>query len=1221
MSISKYKTLKVLGKGSYGAALLVQLQSNRHQKFVIKEVVIGHLSLDEQKAARSEADVLHQMTHSNIVSYIESFIAESKLFIVMEFADGGDLTQAINRRKKELNPNDRHWKEEEAMRIFVQICLALDHVHGQNILHRDVKPGNIFLTSKGMVKLGDFGIARILDATDAQAATQIGTPYYFSPEICESLPYGRSSDVWALGVVLFEILSLALPFQAPSLPALVVQVCAKEPDYSVIRAKYNAGVVDVLISILSKNPDGRPTVRKIISSDIVRSHASRLLSHTLRKGTGGLEHDSHAYWKDFEKVSGRVEPSIPTHTAPPSFFSSSSAAAATEPKGGVSALPASLLQQHKERLAKFRSDMAEIQKKGDSCNNISSSAIVVDGYGGGAKEIQRGGGKGRGESGCARMQRQMDQDSGGGGGGEGWAHNGRKKSIGQGQKLRHGQDLDQGEGQVICSRPMGEYRQQQLQQQQHQRLRDADVMKNEFLDNRERARQIKAKVEAAERGEELVADRDSGRVRGDRVRGIYDLTVNYQSASRPQQQRQYQQQYDDEDAATSLERVKRAREESRAKEEANARAALDAAHAANREERRRVAALQARVRQKDGGGVEMERIISPQCAQITISAGNDSPAIKRQESKEGRGMEEKRGRGWDSDKITPKSTSGRRGWGPPVYLRAAASSDDMPNASASADISAISGAADVVVVDVDGGGRVCASGEGDKTVVTTRTTTGDTSGYYSQHQQSGTEAVVMEDTSEDSVVARLRAKKLTQLQARENARHMLKQLKDQRNKQHQQGKLPIPRTKGDFDKGRWGQKAQSDATATASVMAGPALGVGAGSSSRKCSQVSNPGHIIPPSAAALLNDNGNDEGIRISSSSAFYNNKSEKTSHKLPQDPNETFSEFLPSDSVLFRAMIESSPEGKKDVGEGKDGIEEKEQETPEGIQELVDVTNSDVSAMFGDFVPTGSILFKGLVADTTPDYRERGSRVGTNTEKDRRDIGSIHGHGLEQEFGRVISSVRAVAVEKEMERDSKEDYDADDWLFHFDDDKEDDDDGEETEEGESVTLLQSVSNSKTKTMPHQTQQPYGSRREAGAARTPTGTVDAKDDGSIARLPLGLPLCDRGEEVEEDEDIITARSTTDRLSFITQRAQHSVGACGSVAMKNEISSMSATKYPDFPRRPTGLRAGAEPSPEKRIGAISRLGIVSGNADHDECGDIASLQCNLASLLLSLESNN
>ena len=282
-SLKKYKKLKYLGKGSYGAAILVELRSNPAQKFVVKEIVIGHLKPPEQAAARKEAEVLHQMNHSNITLYIESFVEASKLHIVMEHADGGDLTAAVGKRRG----SGHRWGEDEVMRIFVQICLALKHVHGANILHRDLKSQNVFLTNKGIVKLGDFGIAKVLDSTEDQARTQIGTPYYLSPEICESKPYGRKSDIWSLGVILYELLALEMPFQAQSLPALVHRICTTEPAYAKLAPAYSAPVLALLQAMLHKDPDRRPDIAEVVRMDVIRTHISKLLSYTLKAGEGG----------------------------------------------------------------------------------------------------------------------------------------------------------------------------------------------------------------------------------------------------------------------------------------------------------------------------------------------------------------------------------------------------------------------------------------------------------------------------------------------------------------------------------------------------------------------------------------------------------------------------------------------------------------------------------------------------------------------------------------------------------------------------------------------------------------------------------------------------------------------------------------------------------------------------------------------------------------------
>ena len=96
----------------------------------------------------------------------------------------------------------------------------MKHVHDRKILHRDLKAQNIFLTKRGIVKLGDFGIARVLSNTVSRAKTVVGTPYYLSPEIIENKPYNFKSDIWSLGVLLYELCSLRPPFNATSLSAV-----------------------------------------------------------------------------------------------------------------------------------------------------------------------------------------------------------------------------------------------------------------------------------------------------------------------------------------------------------------------------------------------------------------------------------------------------------------------------------------------------------------------------------------------------------------------------------------------------------------------------------------------------------------------------------------------------------------------------------------------------------------------------------------------------------------------------------------------------------------------------------------------------------------------------------------------------------------------------------------------------------------------------------------
>ncbi|VDO14996.1 unnamed protein product, partial [Rodentolepis nana] len=196
--------------------------------------------------SRKEISVLAKLNHPNIVKYCHSFEESDAIYIIMEYCDGGDLYTKINSQKGVL------FAEDEILDWFVQISLAVKHIHDHMILHRDIKSQNIFLTSKGRIKLGDFGIAKILKNTFDLARTCIGTPYYLSPEICENKPYNNKSDIWALGCVLYELTTLKHPFDAGNIKSLVLKIISGR--YPPISPKYSIDLRNLISKLFQRNP-------------------------------------------------------------------------------------------------------------------------------------------------------------------------------------------------------------------------------------------------------------------------------------------------------------------------------------------------------------------------------------------------------------------------------------------------------------------------------------------------------------------------------------------------------------------------------------------------------------------------------------------------------------------------------------------------------------------------------------------------------------------------------------------------------------------------------------------------------------------------------------------------------------------------------------------------------------------------------------------------------
>lgn len=264
-----YIEKRVIGRGNFGTAVLVVRRGNG-KEYVAKKTNISVMSSRDQQLAKQEAEVLSRIRHPYIVGFEESFVHNGLLVIIMEYCSRGDLSLLV----KALKGRNEYLEQECICLWLVQIVTAVLHLHSIKILHRDIKSSNIYLTAEGVIKLGDLGIVKVLDHTQDVASTIVGTPYYMSPEICQNSPYTYQSDIWSLGVVLYELCALSHPFAATSILGLIVKITQEEPPP--IPAHFSQEIVEALKLMLMKDAKKRASLQRVLSIPIFKQQLENL---------------------------------------------------------------------------------------------------------------------------------------------------------------------------------------------------------------------------------------------------------------------------------------------------------------------------------------------------------------------------------------------------------------------------------------------------------------------------------------------------------------------------------------------------------------------------------------------------------------------------------------------------------------------------------------------------------------------------------------------------------------------------------------------------------------------------------------------------------------------------------------------------------------------------------------------------------------------------------
>lgn len=262
---------KELGRGGMGA--VYRAVDQVLQRSVAIKVLKDHSADEFGKQIRIEAQILARLLHENVVRIYDFGEADGTYFLVMEEVDGTSFA--------------RRWRRlplVERLRIVAQVAEALEYAHHQGVIHRDVKPGNVLLTSSDQAKLSDFGLSKLMEQKD-ESGTVRGTPHYMSPEQAQGKALDHRTDLYALGVMLYEFATGAPPFNGPVMAVLTQQVNAKPVPPREANKAISENLEQLILGLLAKNREARPPS----GSAVAKALRDEIASELGRQGNGAAQ--------------------------------------------------------------------------------------------------------------------------------------------------------------------------------------------------------------------------------------------------------------------------------------------------------------------------------------------------------------------------------------------------------------------------------------------------------------------------------------------------------------------------------------------------------------------------------------------------------------------------------------------------------------------------------------------------------------------------------------------------------------------------------------------------------------------------------------------------------------------------------------------------------------------------------------------------------------------
>lgn len=260
-----YKLIKILKKDNDSIVYLA-IKNDTSFKYAVKLISLQNLTEEKIQDLENDCNFYIEFNSKFILKLYNTYQENDNFIIITEYCDGGFLSDFLHQTKKEKKTL---LKEELIWKIFIQIVIGIYEIHSKNIIHRNLKPETLLLFKDFTVKIKNFKSAKKLNSQFTKSF--IGTPYYISPEMYEEKPYNKKTDIWSLGIILYELCMLTKPYKADSQNELKNKILKEQ--YKPIVSKFSKELINMVTLLLNKNPDKRPSIEDIIQNFIFLSKA------------------------------------------------------------------------------------------------------------------------------------------------------------------------------------------------------------------------------------------------------------------------------------------------------------------------------------------------------------------------------------------------------------------------------------------------------------------------------------------------------------------------------------------------------------------------------------------------------------------------------------------------------------------------------------------------------------------------------------------------------------------------------------------------------------------------------------------------------------------------------------------------------------------------------------------------------------------------------------